>query len=332
MHAFVTGGAGFIGSHLVEELLKSGYSVTALDDLSTGSVDNVRHLLNDTKFKLHIDTIMNKEIVNELMEHSDACFHLAAAVGVKLIVEQPLTSFETNIKGTDVILQSAYKHNVKVLLASTSEIYGKNGSPPYKEDDDRILGPTTINRWSYSTSKAVDEIMALAYWREKKLPTVILRFFNTVGPRQTGRYGMVVPRFVEQALKGEPLTVYGDGRQSRCFGYVGDVVRGVIDLSQEPKACGEVFNIGNYKKISILDLAKLVKKMTKSKSEIVFVPYDKAYEEGFEDMMHRAPDLTKIQDFIGYEPQVDLMEIIERIINYINTQKSGKSDVLEEIA
>lgn len=312
----ITGGAGFIGSHLSDALLNEGDEVFVIDDLSTGSLKNLEHLEQNKKFHIVIDTIVNKDTVDELAKECDCIYHLAAAVGVKYIIENPLLSLQTNIHGTEIVLECANRYKKKVLIASTSEVYGKHDHSPLKEQDNSIIGPTTIWRWSYSCAKAIDEFMALAYWREKKLPVVIVRFFNTVGPRQTGRYGMVIPRFIKQALLGHDITIYGDGKQSRSFTWVGDVVRGVIDLMNNPDAVGEVFNIGDGREISINELAKKIKKMTGSSSNIVNIPYEKAYEAGFEDMRRRVPDITKITKLTGYKPTVDLDEILRRTIEY----------------
>ncbi len=283
MKALITGGAGFIGSHLCDALLARGDHVTVIDNLSTGSMDNVNHLEGAKRFKLVIDTIMNKPVLEQLVGKADIVFHLAAAVGVKYVIDNPLRSIQTNINGTENVLAAANRRKCKVVLASTSEIYGKNQASPLTEDADRILGSTTISRWSYSASKAVDEFLAIAYHREKQLPVVIVRLFNTCGPRQTGQYGMVIPRFIKQALLGHDVTVYGDGSQMRCFCYVGDTVSGLVKLSDEPKADGEVLNLGNDAEISIHDLAKLIISLTNSESEIEFVPYEHAYEKGFAD-------------------------------------------------
>ncbi|MGQ9585641.1 MAG: GDP-mannose 4,6-dehydratase [Anaerolineae bacterium] len=314
MPALITGGAGFIGSHLAEALLAAGEEVTVIDDLSTGRFENIEHLREHPRFRFAIETITNQTVLDRLVSECDLIFHLAAAVGVELIISQPVHVIETNILGTEVVLRTANRYRRKVLLASTSEIYGKSDEVPFREDADRVLGPTTRSRWSYACSKAVDEFLALAYWKEKQLPVVIVRLFNTVGPRQTGRYGMVVPRFVRQALRGEPITVYGDGQQSRCFADVEDVVRGMMALSGHPKAVGEVFNIGSSEEITIADLAERVKRITGSTSEVVYVPYDQAYEAGFEDMRRRVPDLTKIRTLVGYEPRVPLDETLRRIV------------------
>ena len=317
MKNLITGGAGFIGSHLAEELLRRKQEVVVIDNLSTGDIKNIEHLKTNPKFSYHINTIMNEKIMRSLISKCDVVYHMAAAVGVKYIIDNPLKSLKTNVEGTEIVLELASTMgNKKVILASTSEIYGKDrpGKRTFKEDDDRLLGSTTISRWSYSCAKAMDEFLALAYSRERKLPVIILRFFNTCGPRQTGRYGMVMPRFVKQALSGKAITIYGDGKQTRSFTYVGDVVRAIIALEKEPKAIGEIFNIGNPSVVSIRKLADKVKKMTKSKSPIVYIPYDEAYDKGFEDMRHRHPDITKIKDLIGFKPEVDLDEILKRII------------------
>lgn len=312
----ITGGAGFIGSHLSEELLKRGEDVFVIDDLSTGSIENIEHLKSNPKFHYTIDTIKNEPLLAELVDRCDVVYHLAAAVGVKLIIESPVNTIETNIYGTELVLKCANKKKKKVMVASTSEVYGKNNNVPFKEDYDVVLGSTKNGRWSYACSKAIDEFLAIAYWREKKLPVVVVRFFNTVGPRQTGRYGMVIPNFVKQALLGHPITVYGDGKQSRSFTYVGDVVKGITDLMNNPKAVGEVFNIGHGKEITISELAGLVKNIANSKSEIVYIPYDKAYEEGFEDMQRRSPDISRINKLIGYKPTMDIKEILEKVVEY----------------
>ncbi|HQZ39193.1 MAG TPA: GDP-mannose 4,6-dehydratase [Vicinamibacterales bacterium] len=314
MRILITGGAGFIGSHLAEALLEAGHEVFALDDLSTGCIDNIAHLKGHPRFHYTIDSVFNEPLVAELVDRASVVFHLAAAVGVKLIVQEPVHTIETNVHGTEVILRHASKKRKLVFIASTSEVYGKSTAVPFKETADLVLGATTRHRWAYACSKALDEFLALAHWKERQLPVVIVRFFNTVGPRQTGQYGMVVPTFVHQALAGEPLTVFGDGMQSRSFTYVGDVVRALLKLMVEPRAVGEVFNIGNTEEVSILGLAERVKALTGSVSPIVTIPYDQAYEAGFEDMPRRAPDLTKIRELIGYEPAVGLDEIIRRVV------------------
>ncbi len=316
MRALITGGAGFVGSHLAEALLNQRATVTVIDDLSTGRMNNISHLKKHTGFSYHIDTVMNRSLMAELIDEVDVVFHMAAAVGVRLIVESPVRTIETNVKATEIVLELAEKKSKKVLIPSTSEVYGKGMAIPFREDGDLTLGSTTKGRWSYACSKMLDEFLGLAYWKEKHVPVVIFRLFNTVGPRQTGRYGMVLPTFVSQALSGKPITVFGDGKQSRCFTWVGDAVRAIIDLSKHPDAVGNVFNIGSEHEVTILELAKLVKEITHSSSEIVFVPYDKAYEEGFEDMGRRVPDLTKIQDMIGYKQTVDLPNIIGQVAEY----------------
>ena len=314
MRILITGGAGFIGSHLSEALLAAGHEVYVIDDLSTGSIDNIAHLKNRPGFHYTIDSVFNDSLVAELVDRADIIFHLAAAVGVKLIVEQPVHTIETNVHGTEVILRHAAKKKKLVFIASTSEVYGKSTAVPYREDADLVMGATTRHRWAYACSKALDEFLALAYWKEKRLPTVICRFFNTVGPRQTGRYGMVVPTFVRQALAGEPMTVFGDGTQSRSFTYVGDVVGALLKLMVEPRAIGEVFNLGNSEEVTIRALAERIKAHPGSASKIQAIPYDEAYEAGFEDMPRRVPDLTKIARLIGYEAKVGLDEIIERVV------------------
>jgi UDP-glucose 4-epimerase len=322
MKALLTGGAGFIGSHLADALLQAGHHVQVIDDLSTGSMDNIAHLKQRPGFTYTIDTVMNEPLTAELIDHADVVFHLAAAVGVKLIVESPVRTIETNVHGTEVVLKHASKKQKLVVVFSTSEVYGKSVAVPFREDADLVMGPTSKHRWAYACSKAIDEFLALAYYKERELPVVIVRLFNTVGPRQTGRYGMVIPNFVRQALTGAPITVYGDGRQSRSFGYVGDVVDGLIKLVSEPRAVGGVFNIGNSEEISMWDLATRVKALTSSASEIVLVPYDEAYEAGFEDMPRRVPDLTKIRNLVGYAPRVGLDEILRRVVEHSRTAMS----------
>jgi UDP-glucose 4-epimerase len=323
MKVLITGGAGFIGSHLSEALLARGDTVYVLDNLSTGSIENIEGLKEDRRFHYTIESIMNEPVVAELIDRVDVVYHLAAAVGVRLIVESPVNTIETNVHGTEMVLKLANKKKKKVLIASTSEVYGKNNTVPFHEDADLVMGATTKGRWSYACSKAIDEFLALAYHKEKKLPVVVFRLFNTVGPRQTGRYGMVIPNFVKQAILGHPLTVFGDGNQSRCFGYVTDVVGALIQLAEQDGAVGEVFNIGNAKEeITILELAKRVKARAQSKSEIVMVPYDKAYEEGFEDMHRRIPDTTKLTKLTGYQPKVALDEILDRVIAYFTSDQA----------
>jgi UDP-glucose 4-epimerase len=321
MRTLITGGAGFIGSHLSDVLIENGESVIIIDDLSSGSIENIKHLKSNPKFTYVLDTIMNKSVLMELVDEADIIFHLAAAVGVKMIVESPVKTIETNIHGTELVLQCANKKKKPVVIASSSEVYGKNSKVPFKEKDDLVLGPTTKSRWSYGCSKAIDEYLALAYWKEKNLPTIIARFFNTVGPRQTGRYGMVVPRFIDQALKNEPITVYGDGTQTRCFAHVKDIVKALIDLSNTSKAIGEIFNIGMDEEISIEDLAKKIKSVTDSSSEIKYVSYDDAYETGFEDMARRVPCLEKIRKYINYQPHYSLEDILADTIGYIKSSQ-----------
>ncbi|HEX3246427.1 MAG TPA: GDP-mannose 4,6-dehydratase [Chloroflexota bacterium] len=314
--ALITGGAGFIGSHLAEALLERGWTVEVVDDLSTGSIENISHLKGHPHFAYTLDTVMNRSLMLELVDRADVIFHLAAAVGVRLIVEKPVHTIETNIKATELILELAARKRRPLLLASTSEVYGKLDKPRFSEDDDVILGPTSKSRWCYAASKMIDEFLARAYFKEHGLPTVVARLFNTIGPRQTGQYGMVVPRFVRLALAGQPIPVYGDGTQRRSFTWVGDVVGAMLALIANPQAYGEVFNIGHTKEISIYELAVLVKQMTCSSSEITLVPYEEAYEAGFEDMARRAPDIAKIKGLIGYRPVLDLPEMLERVIAY----------------
>jgi UDP-glucose 4-epimerase len=314
MKALLTGGAGFVGSHLAEALLDRGHEVIVIDDLSTGSMDNILRLKSRQGFEYVIDTVMNEPLTAELVDRADVVFHLAAAVGVKLIVEAPVRTIETNVHGTETVLKHASKKAKLVVIFSTSEVYGKSTAVPFREDADLVMGPTPKHRWAYACSKAIDEFLALAYHRERKLPVIVARLFNTVGPRQTGRYGMVIPNFVNQALAGEPITVFGDGSQTRSFTYVGDVVDGLIRLVGEPRAVGQVFNIGNTEEVAILDLARRVQTMTGSRSEIVLVPYEQAYDEGFEDMPRRVPDLTKIQALVGYRPTLALDDILRKVV------------------
>jgi UDP-glucose 4-epimerase len=316
VNAFITGGAGFIGSHLAEALLATGHQVTVLDNLSTGAMENIEHLKDRQGFRYVIDSVTNEPVLAELIDGADVVFHLAAAVGVKLIVEAPVHTIETNVHGTEVVLKHANKKKKLVVIASTSEVYGKSTAVPFREDTDLVMGPTTKHRWAYACSKAIDEFLALAYWKERKLPVIIVRFFNTVGPRQTGRYGMVIPNFVRQGLAGQPITVHGDGTQTRSFCYVGDVVDALLRLVAEPRAVGEVFNVGNTQEISILALAEKVRDLTGGRSEIVTIPYDQAYEAGFEDMPRRVPDLAKISHLVGYAPEVGLDEILERVVDH----------------
>ncbi len=316
MKVLITGGAGFIGSHLAEKHLERGDEVHIIDDLSTGSMENILHLKNNPKFHYNLDTIINYQLTAEMIDLCDVIYHLAAAVGVKLIVESPVRTIETNVRGTEVVLNIAAKKRKRVLIASTSEVYGKSKQIPFREEDDLVMGATTKGRWSYACSKAIDEFLALAYWREKKVPTTVVRLFNTVGPRQTGMYGMVIPNFVRQALQHKEITVYGDGSQSRCFTHVNDVVGALIRLMDTTDSVGEVYNIGSCQEVSILELAERIRHLTESTSEITFMSYEKAYEEGFEDMQRRVPDISKIQHLIGYQPQYALDEILTSVIAY----------------
>ncbi|MCL6540370.1 NAD-dependent epimerase/dehydratase family protein [Roseiflexus sp.] len=312
----ITGGAGFIGSHLADALIERGDRVAIIDDLSTGAVANIRHLKGHPNFSYTLDTIANEAVLAELIDESDAVVHLAAAVGVQLIVQSPVRTIETNVNGTELVLRWAAKKGKTVLIASTSEVYGKSERAPFREDDDLVLGPSTINRWSYACSKLLDEFLALAYHKERDLPVIIARLFNTVGPRQTGRYGMVVPRFVRAALRDVPLRVYGDGQQTRCFCYVGDTVRALIALLDHPDAVGKIFNVGNPQEVSILELAQRVVKLAQSSSPIVLVPYEHAYEAGFEDMRRRVPDISRLTALTGFRPTLDLDDIIRTVIEY----------------
>lgn len=320
-HALITGGAGFIGSHLVECLLAAGQSVTVIDNLSTGSFMNIAHLEGRPDFRYAIEDIRNIHVMDRLVSECDVIYHLAAAVGVQKIISEPIETIEVNIGGTEVVLKTARRYRKKVLIASTSEIYGKGARFPFHEDDDRVMGPTTRSRWSYAASKAVDEFLALAYAKEVGLPVVIMRLFNTVGPRQTGQYGMVVPRFVRWALANQPINVYGDGQQTRCFCNVRDVVRAMRTLAETPAAVGEVFNIGSHEEVSILALAERVKQQAASASAIQFVPYDEAYETGFEDFRRRVPSLDKIRAAIAWEPTVTLDQTIDEIVTYYQEEK-----------
>jgi UDP-glucose 4-epimerase len=316
MKVLITGGAGFIGSHLSDRLIDTGHHVTAVDDLSTGRLDNIAHLERSGAFQFVQESIMHEGVMDRLVSECDVIYHLASAVGVELIVSRPVEVIERCVLGTEIVLRTAHRYRKKVLITSTSEIYGKGTRVPFSEDDDRLLGPTTKSRWSYSCAKAIDEFLALAYQKERHLPIVIVRLFNTVGPRQTGHYGMVVPRFVQQALAGTPLTVYGDGQQQRCFGYVGDVVGALVALMAHPEAVGRVFNIGSTEEVSILELAQRVIALTGSRSTIQTIPYAVAYEAGFEDMARRIPDLSRIEALIDYKPLVRLDEIIVRIADH----------------
>ncbi|MEB3830084.1 GDP-mannose 4,6-dehydratase [Phormidium sp. CCY1219] len=323
----ITGGAGFIGSHLAEALLAKGCRVLVIDNLSTGSLENIRHLLDRPDFHFAYSDIANEMVLDRLASEADVIVHLAAAVGVKLVVENPVHTIQTNIMGTEKVLETAHRYQAKVVIASTSEVYGKGHSIPFREDDDVVLGPTSRNRWGYAASKMVDEFLALAYYHEKGLPVAIARLFNTVGPRQTGRYGMVIPRFVQQALRGEPLTVYGDGQQSRCFLHVEDAVRALIGLAESPEAIGEVFNVGSQQEISILDLAQQIIDRVGTqgddrRSEIEVIPYGQAYAPGFEDMQRRFPDISKIEQYLGWKPTRSLDEILEDAIESFQTQNT----------
>ena len=321
MRVLITGGAGFIGSHLAEALLARGDEVTIIDDLSTGSVENVEHLQQHPRFHYFFDSILNRFLMAELVDRADTIFHLAAAVGVRLIVESPVRTIETNVKGTEIVLELASKKEKTVVVASSSEVYGKASRVPFRETDDLVLGSTDKGRWSYACSKALDEFLALAYWRERKCPTIVVRFFNTVGPRQTGRYGMVLPRFVSQALANQAITVYASGDQSRCFTWVGDVVEALIPLAQHPQAVGEIFNIGGTEEITIRDLALLVREVTGSRSELSFIPYEQAYEEGFEDMERRVPAIDKIQSLIGFKPTLDIVGIVNHVADHLRQKR-----------
>ncbi len=316
MNYLITGGAGFIGSHLADALLARGHDVVVIDDLSTGSIRNIAHLRKHPRFRYVVETMLNASVLAELVDEAHAIFHLAAAVGVQLIIESPVRTIETNIQCTELLLQLAAKKKKKVLVASTSEVYGKSTAIPFQEDGDLVMGATTRGRWSYACSKAIDEFLAIAYWRERRLPTVVARLFNTVGPRQTGQYGMVIPRFVSQALDGEPITIYGDGTQSRCFTHVNDTVRALVGLMEAEGTSGEVYNIGSTQEITILELAQRVRAMTGSSSELVFLPYAVAYESNFEDMARRVPSLAKIQRTIGWTPTITIDGILESVIAF----------------
>jgi UDP-glucose 4-epimerase len=316
MKVLITGGAGFVGSHLAEKHLALGDEVYIIDDLSTGSIENIQHLKSDPRFHYAIDSVTNVQVSAELVDLCDTVYHLAAAVGVRLIVESPVRTIETNVRGTEVILHLAAKKQKRVLITSTSEVYGKRDTVPFREDDDLVLGPTSKARWSYACSKAIDEFLAIAYWNEKHVPAVIVRLFNTVGARQTGRYGMVIPNFVQQALANKDITVYGDGSQRRCFTHVSDAVGAIVKLAAHPDAPGQVYNVGSEQEVSILELAEKIKKATGSSSRVVCVPYDEAYQEGFEDMMRRVPDVSKAGKAIGYRPTVNLDQILADVIQH----------------
>jgi nucleoside-diphosphate-sugar epimerase len=317
MRVLITGGAGFVGSHLAEALLNRGDSVAVIDDLSTGSIDNIAHLKSHPQFRYTIGTVANEPLLAEMIDQCDTVVHLAAAVGVKLIVEAPVRTIETNVHGTEVVLKHANKKKKLVFIASTSEVYGKSTDVPFREGAELVLGATVKHRWAYACSKLIDEFLALAYWKERKLPVIIVRLFNTVGPRQTGQYGMVLPTFVRQALAGQPITVFGDGKQTRSFTYVGDVVDALMKLTNEPRAIGGVFNVGNTDEVSIRELADRVKTLSGSQSTIQYIPYDEAYEAGFEDMPRRVPDISKIRGLVGYQPKLELNDIIKTVIEHI---------------
>jgi UDP-glucose 4-epimerase len=331
LRLLITGGAGFIGSTLAEAYLERGDEVSIIDDLSTGSIENIQHLKKHPRFEYTIDTVRNYPVLVELVDRADVVIHLAAAVGVQLIVESPVRTIETNVRGTEVVLEAANKKKKTVLIASTSEVYGLSDRVPFREDGNVVLGSTSKGRWSYACSKAIDEFLALAYWREKRLPTIIVRLFNTVGPRQTGQYGMVVPRFVKQAIAGRPLTVFGDGSQTRCFCHVQDVIGALMRLVDTPQSIGEVFNIGSTEEVSILQLAETVKRLASSSSEIVFVPYDEAYEEGFEDMPRRVPDTSKIDALVGFKPTYTLENIIRSVIEFQRGTSAARLTATEPV-
>ena len=326
MRYLITGGAGFIGSHLSDRLLEQGEHVVLLDNLSTGSMENIRHLKNSPHLEYHLDGIENRQLLAELVDDADVIVHFAAAVGVKLIVESPVRTIETNVNGTQLILEAASKKKKLVVLASTSEVYGKSTSVPFHEDGDLVLGPTTKGRWSFAASKALDEFLAIAYWKEKRQPVIVVRFFNTVGPRQTGRYGMVLPNFVQRALKNETIDVYGDGKQSRCFCDVRDTIEALVRLIPIERAIGEVINIGNTEEVTIENLAQIVKERTQSHSPIQFIPYEEAYEPGFEDMMRRVPSIDKLHSLTGFRPRTSLAEMIDRVSTYFRQREGLLAD------
>jgi UDP-glucose 4-epimerase len=323
MRVLITGGAGFIGSHLAERFLKAGDRVSVIDDLSTGSFDNIAHLKSSSRFTYTIDTVFNRSLICELVDCCDIVYHLAAAVGVRLVVDNPVRTIETNVYGTEVVLGAVAKKKRRIVLASSSEVYGKSTNVPFREDADLVIGPTTINRWGYACSKALDEFLGLAYWREKSVPVTVVRLFNTVGPRQTGQYGMVLPTFVRQALLGEPITVYGSGDQTRCFAYVGDVIEVLTRIAQSDNVAGEVLNIGNDEEVSISSLASMVKSTTHSASQICRVPYETAYGRGFEDMPRRVPSLDKIQRLLDYRPTTPAQTIVEKVVSEFRAQLTG---------
>lgn len=325
MKVFITGGAGFIGSHLADAHIERGDEVFILDDLSTGSIYNIDHLRTNPSFHYEIGRVQNVSLTAELVDRADVIYHLAAAVGVRLIIDSPVDTIENNLQGTEIVLAAAARKGKRVLFTSTSEVYGTSENIPFSEDGRLVLGATTRGRWSYACAKAIDEFLALSYFRGRRLPAIVARLFNTVGPRQTGHYGMVVPTFVRQALEGRPITVYGDGSQSRCFGYVGDVVEGLVGLMDHPDSPGQVFNIGNNEEINILELAECVRELTGSTSPIVTVPYDKAYGDGFEDMPRRVPDISKIATFTGYRPRTSLDDILRAVIAHVKNELAGAS-------
>jgi UDP-glucose 4-epimerase len=324
MRALITGGAGFIGSHLAGKLLNSGWEVSVIDDLSTGSMTNIQHLKGEPGFQYVIDSVMNRGLLAELIDDCDIVFHLAAAVGVRLIVESPIRTLRTNVQATELVLEAASKKKKKVLITSTSEVYGKSEDIPFRESGDMVIGPPSCGRWSYACSKALDEFLAIAYSRERQVPVVIVRLFNTVGPRQTGMYGMVLPRFVQQALQNQPITIYGDGTQTRCFGWVGDVVSALVRLAQLPAAENLVFNIGSDEEVSINELAQVVKAVTGSSSPLQYVSYEQAYSKDFEDMPRRVPDLSRIRAAIGYAPTKKLREIVEAVASSVTNSAAQK--------
>lgn len=320
MHILITGGAGFIGSHLCDALIASGHAVTVLDDFSTGRHDNIAHLEGHPLFNLVCADIADEQIVRECVSQADRVYHLASAVGVRLIVEQPVRTIETIVHGTSVVMKACSRYRKPVLITSTSEVYGKSDKVPFSEEDDLVIGPSPRRRWGYACSKALDEFLAMAYWHHSRMPVVIVRLFNTVGPRQSGQYGMVLPRFVQQALKDEPLTVYGDGTQTRCFCHVKDAVSAITRLMESPEARGQVFNVGNREEVSIRELAERVIKITTSRSQIRFIPFEEAYGADFEDMQRRVPDLTKIEKAVGYRPRYSLEDIIRDIVEYYSAK------------
>ena len=332
MHALITGGAGFIGSHLSEKLLSEGWEVTIIDDLSTGSNSNINHLKRDRHFRYVIDSVMERAVLAELVDDCDIVFHLAAAVGVQLVVHSPVRTMHTNIRGTELVLEAAAKKRKKVVITSTSEVYGKSTKIPFREDDDLLIGPPTYGRWSYACSKAIDEFLALSYHRELDLPVVIVRLFNTVGPRQIGTYGMVLPRFVSAALAGQPIEIYGDGTQSRCFGWVGDVVSALFKLGKSDLADGKVFNIGSDEEVTINELADLVREVTNSHSPLVHLSYKEVYGEEFEDMDRRVPDLSRIRDIINYAPSKSLRETVEAVAAHLDSARLHESQMADAAA